>query len=925
MSQLAQTRLFGRGPELGVLRALVDEPSQGGSSVLVRGDAGSGKTALLFEVSRYAKEAGWLLLRATGVESEARMPFAGLHQLLRPVLDKIDGLPDGQRRALLDSFGSPNAISEVFLVALATLNLLGDLASVQQVAAFVDDAQWLDAPTLEVLKFTARRLEADPVMLVISCREGFEAALAVAEARDIELDGLDDDDAGKLLDTRFPELGLRVRQRVMELAAGNPLALIELPPILAKAPSETDSESLPLTSRLQRAFGVRMLDLPMSTQWLLRVLALDDRPTVNEMLEAAAKLVDEPPTLADLGPAQSERLIWTDGRAVRFHHPLMRSAVREAATTAQRHAVHSALAEILRDEPERSVWHRAACATGADESIAAELEATATQIGQRHEVAAAITALRRAAELSSSDSHRGARLVAAAELALALGRNEEVAVLLGRAEPLDLETQTRHALLWLREAVAEATGTSTVESMVALAERFAVAGDEHLALRALLSAAVRCYEFKVDDATSVMVTRVADQLALPDDDPRLAAIYALASPAIRGQRVLAAAQGRTPEQLIETSPNAAAAADALHLYALALTSLAEFRIGVPFQDAAIARLRTQGRLGVLARALASHSVTRMVLGDWRLTSQAAEECLRLTGYVRGSPDTATDGERVLNAGFALLSLATAEANRGRGDLAETLVDEAVQVMGWMGSNFSLAAIHAARASVALATGRPAKAFQYAVGIFDPTDAAYHWGVSRWSTVMRDLADAALASGNSPAAVAMLAPLDRTTGSDETHSSLAYVDAVLAERDVEERFRQALANAPASVYFQGRLHLAFALWLRRERRQIEARTYLRSAIDEFEAVGAIPWAERARQELRATGETARRRVPDLRDSLSPQEMQIAHLAADGLTNKEIGERLFLSHRTIGSHLYRIFPKLGVKSRSELAVVLSQLRA
>ena len=760
---------------------------------------------------------------------------------------------------------------------------------------------------------------------MISCRDGFESSLALSEAHEIELRGLDDEAAANLLDARFPKLSQRARQQVLELAAGNPLALVELPPVLEKTPLEPGMDWLPLTSRLERAFAVRMRDLPTTTQWLLFVLAVDDRPSISEILTAAAQLVDPPPTLDDLAPAESERLVWTDGRTVRFRHPLMRSAVREAASTAQRHAVHSALADVLRDEPERSVWHRAACATGPDEPIAAQLEATASHIRQHHETAAAITALARAAELSASKARRGARLVAAAELALELGRNEEVVDLLDRAEPLDLDVRTRHSIRWLREALAEASGTGTVESMVAVAEQLAAEGEQRLALHALFTAAVRCYMFKVDESIPAMVTRVADQLSLPADDPSLAAIYALATPSVRSQRVLATAEGRTPEQIVRTSPDADAAADALHLYALALTSLAEFRIGVGFQEAAIAGLRAQGRLGVLARALGSHSVTRLVLGDWRLASQAADECLRLTGYVRGSPGAATGGERVLNAGFALLVLGIVEANRGQGNLAEQLVDEAIQVMGWVGTSFGLAGIQAARASLALAAGRPAEAFQHAFRIFDPDDAACHWGVSRWSTVLRDLADAALASGNAQTAVALLAPLDRTTSSDESRGTLAYVDAVLADRDVEERFRQALAHAPASVYFQARLHLAFGLWLRRERRRTEARTYLRSAIDGFEAMGAVPWAERARQELRASGETVRRRAPDRRDDLSPQEMQIAQLAAEGLTNREIGERLFLSHRTIGSHLYRIFPKLGIRSRSELAAALKQMPA
>jgi hypothetical protein len=286
------------------------------------------------------------------------MPVAALHQLLRPVLGEIDGLPDGQRQALLDAFGATSDRSEVFLVALATLNLLSDLAARQPVAALVDDAHWLDAPTLEVLRFTARRLDADPIILLLSCRSGF--VLSIAEAREIELEGLDDESAAELLDERSPTLNKRARQQVLELAAGNPLALVELPPVLETGPLETGTDWLPLTSRLEGAFAVRMLDLPAPTQWLLFVLALDDRPSMSEVLAATSKLVDRPATLEDLAPAEADRLVWTDGRTVRFRHPLMRSAMRQAATTAQRHDVHSALAEVLSRCHHRAIARRRA-------------------------------------------------------------------------------------------------------------------------------------------------------------------------------------------------------------------------------------------------------------------------------------------------------------------------------------------------------------------------------------------------------------------------------------------------------------------------------------------------------------------------------------------------------------------------------------
>jgi ATP/maltotriose-dependent transcriptional regulator MalT len=386
--------------------------------------------------------------------------------------------------------------------------------------------------------------------------------------------------------------------------------------------------------------------------------------------------------------------------------------------------------------------------------------------------------------------------------------------------------------------------------------------------------------------------------------------------------VVASLEAIRPQHVIATIPDAPAAAEALHLYALALTCVGEFRLGVGFQDAAIAGFRTHGRLGLLCRALGSHAVVRLALADWRMATPAADECLRLSGYVLGSPLTATDGERVLNAGSCLLVLAVVAAHRGQLDRATELIEESVKVQGGIGSNYTLALIAAARASLSLAAGRPAEAFEHVARIYDPSDAAHHVAVTCWAPVVRDLADAALASGKVHAAVEMLQPLERTSGTDERSGTAAYADAVLSGSDYEERYQTALALAPPSVFFQSRLQLAYGARLRRERRSIDARGHLRSAADGFEAVGATPWSERAREELRASGETIRHHTPDHRDELSPQEMQIAQLAAEGLSNRQIAARLFVSHRTVGSHLYKIFPKLGVSSRGELAAALRE---
>jgi DNA-binding CsgD family transcriptional regulator len=858
--------LVGRERELGLLGAVLERSIGGAAVAVVRGDAGTGKSALLAAVGADAGHRGMLVLRVTGVQAEARMPFAGLHQLLRPVIGRVDGLAEDQRQLLLGAFGTPGTDAEVFLVGLAALSVLSDIAAEGPVAMLVDDAQWIDSASIQVLAFTARRLDADPVALIVSCRSGFPDPVEVTGVPEIELHGLDAHAAAGLLDARFPGLGRGGRAAVLALAAGNPLALLELPKGLAEASSQP-GEDIPLSRRLERAFAGRTLDLPPTTQWALLVSALDEQLSLEEVLSATSMLAGERATLEDLGPAESVGLVRFEGQAIRFCHPLMSSAVRQTASTARRRDAHAAIADTLHGDASRRVWHRAACALGPHEAIATQLEVTGMELRQR-DGSLAVAALRRAAELSSTPVRRGRRLVAAAVLALELGRDEEVAQLLDGADPLPLDRHSRHSMLSLRETLKEASGSGTVRTI-----------------------------------------------------PSVAAIRALATPAARAAAVVASLEAVTPQHVVATIPDAAAAVEALHLYALALTCVGEFRLGVGFQDAAIADFRTQGRLGLLSRALGSHAVAGLALADWRRATSAADECLRLSGYVLGWPDTATDGERVLNAGSSLLVLGVVAAHRGRLDRATELIEESVKVQGGIGSNYTAALIAAARASLSLAAGRPAEAFEHAARIYDPLDAAHHVAVTCWAPVVRDLADAALASGNVHAAVARLESLERTGGTDERRATAAYADAVLSGPDYEERYRTALALAPPSVFFQSRLQLAYGARLRRERRSVAARGHLRSAADGFEAVGATPWSERAREELRASGETIRHHAPDRRDELSPQELQIAQLAAEGLSNRQIAARLFVSHRTVGSHLYKIFPKLGISSRGELATALA----
>jgi DNA-binding CsgD family transcriptional regulator/predicted nucleic acid-binding protein len=909
--------LVGRERELATLNGLVSDPGAAGVLV-VRGDAGTGKSALLEEARTIAERVGWLVLRVLGVQAEARTPFAGLHQLLRPVLDRVDALPDSQDRALQAAFGTSDSRPEVFLAALAALTLLSDVAAENPVLLLVDDTQWIDAATLAVLGFLGRRLESDPVAMIATHRTGFDLPPELAGLPVRHLRPLDDIAAQRLLDARFPALVGREREQVLTLAAGNPLALLELPRAVTESRDDSPDD-VPLTDRLERAFAGRINELAVATRELLLVLALDEQLSLDEALAATSRLTDEPVDLTSLGPAEAARLVSVSGSTVRFAHPLMSSGVRQAASTARRHAAHMAIAAALDRDPARSVWHRAACTLGWDENLAAELDVVAAQLRSR-DGRQAVAALQRAGELSATPVRMGRRFVAAAEIALELGRDDEVARLLDRVEPLPADTRTRHAALWLREALREASGTATVDSLLGVAEQLVTEGEQRLALQALFTAAVRCYMFRSAQEVSEAIAVTAERLPLPTDDPTLAAIHALTTPDSRARDVVERLRLVTPDTVVAAGPDAAAIAEKQHLYALALTCIGEFSLGVAFQEAAISAFRAQGRLGLLSRALGSHAIVRLELGDWRRANQAADECLRLSGYIRGLPETATDGERVLNAGSCLLALGTAAAHQGRFHHAAALIDESDRVQGSIGSNYCLALLQAARASLALSAGQPAEGFQHAMRIYDPADPAHHVAVARWATVVRDLVDAGVASGNAEVARAALAGLDRANGTAEHRGTVAHADAVLAEDDFDARFETALALVPPSTFFQARLHLAYGTRLRRSRRIVAARVHLRSAAEGFTAIGAEPWAERARQELRASGETIRPRAGHRRDELSPQEMQIAELAAEGLSNREIAARLFVSHRTVGSHLYRIFPKLGITSRVELRTAL-----
>jgi DNA-binding CsgD family transcriptional regulator len=876
--------LVGRARELRRLHDLLAVLSQHGGGLLLRGEPGIGKSALLAEATRSASERGMRVLRTTGVQSEARLPFAGLHQLLWPVIDRLDMLAPPQRHALLAAFGmTERDTPDVFLIALGTLNVLSEVATAAPVMIVVEDVHWLDRSTIDVLAFVARRLESEPILLLGAIRDGFDGG-GLPELR---IEGLGDDAAAALLDSVAQALEPDVRTRLLAEAAGNPLALVELPLATAQLePGALLPAWLPLTARLEHAFAAQASELPEATRRLLLVAALNDGGSLSETLMA-----DEH-AIGVLEPALKARLVVLEGDELRFRHPLVRSAIRQAATIPERHAAHAALASVV--ALDRRVWHRAAAVVGPDELTATELDWTAAAAERRGALGVAVSALTRAAELSDVPAGRGARLLRAAELAFELGRSDVVVRLLRDAEALPLNASERTRMAWLRELFATQlwSGTARTTALIEIADRMRVEGDTERAVKWLRNVAFRCWWSYPDREAEARVLEAAARIPVAPDDPELLNTRAHAAPVECGREVMG---------VLARRPVAGSTHAAFHL-ADASTAVGAFSAELVAE--AIAGLRAQGRVGLLAQALVNQAWVSVHLGHWVLGLQAAEEAVALAAETRQPRHEVA----------ARLAAATLHALRADDDAdTDAAADAAERVLLPMGASPLLSLAQLTRGVGALGEGRHADAYAALRRIFDPADIAHHRFIGWWA--FGDLIDAAVHSDHHDEARVLVAEFElvlERSGSPLLHAGVTYARAVLG--DDEALFaRDGLSLYPLT---RARLLLAHGAWLRRRRRLADSRVPLRAAREAFDALGAAGWGERARQELRASGETSRRRTPDAWDELTPQELQIAQLAAAGLTNREIGERLYLSHRTIGSHLYRIFPKLGVTSRSEL---------
>ncbi len=904
------TPLLGRIEERELLTALFDDVEVHGQALVLHGEPGIGKSRLLSEALRTAHERGMAVLTTTGVQSEAHLPFAGLHQLLRPVRGRATDLPEIQRAALDAAFGlTHEAVPEHYRIAMAVLDLVSEVATDAPLLLVVEDAHWLDRPSSDALAFLARRIESDPIVLLAATREGYPSVLLDAGLPVRTLVGLDEATATALLEAATPDLPLFVRHQVLREAAGNPLALLELPRMAGRHEDhQSAAGGLPLTQRLEHAFAARVADLPEATRLVLLAAALNDGDALSEILRAAGAVAGTRLDVDVAAPAAKAGIVETDLQSIRFRHPLIRSAIAQSAGLADRRRMHEALADELEDHPDRRAWQRAALLTGEHEDVAIDLEHAGTRARQRGAIPVAVTAMRRAAELGEPTS-RSRRLLCAADFAIELGRPDVVVPLLDEVSRLDhLGVLDRARVTWVEEtALTRPLDAKRFESLIAAAEHAGAAGDHDLHVSLLWLVASRAWW--VDPGPEVRRTLIeaADRLGDADDeDPRVFAIHAYADPLGHAGGVLARLERVTSdEEHVDT--------DAARFFGPAALVVGAFDLGNDFLAAAIHGLRTEGRLGHLPRLLTLHASMAARIGDWDVAVPGADEARRLAEEL-GEPQWEAAADTVVSLVAAM---------RGDEDQAREMAAKAEAVAEPVGANITVAFAQFGKVLAALAGGRHADAYADAERLFDRDDSAYHPVISSW--LIADLADAARHIGRVNAARERVAQVAASAGERPgtwIALGLRHANAVLAEpAEAGDRFDEALAGDLSRWPFQrARIQLAYGQWLRRQRRVAESRAVLRSARDTFEGLGCELWSDHARSELRASGERSRRRAAEERDQLTPQELQIAQLAAEGLSNREIGQRLFLSHRTISTHLYRVFPKLGISSRVELGGAL-----
>jgi DNA-binding CsgD family transcriptional regulator len=904
--------LRGRSAERVQLDRLLEAIHAGQSAVLVlRGEAGIGKTALLEYTAERAEACR--VLRAVGVESEMELPFAGLHQLCAQLLEGLEQLPPPQREALGIAFGlSSGARPDRFLVGLALLSLLSDAADEEPLLCLIDDAQWLDQSSAQVLGFVARRLQAESIVLLFAERKPGEFG-ELAGLPELPLDGLSDAHARELLASVISvPLDDRVRERLVAETHGNPLALLELPHGLSPADLAGGfalTAALPLPSRIEESFRQRVERLPADSQRLLLVAAAEPTGDPTLLWRAADQLGVAPEAA---GPAEAAGMI-TLGAPVTFRHPLLRSAIYRAASAEERRNAHRALAAATDPalDPDRRAWHLADATLAPDEDVASELERSAERARARGGLAAAAAFLERAARLTPEPARRAERDLTAAQTKHDAGAPDGALALLAAAEegPLNELQHGRLERLRAQLAFALRRGSDAPPLLLSAAQRLEPL-DAMLARETYLEAiAAAIFAGRLSSGPGVLDVAEAASAAPPAPEPPRTIDLLLDGLAARFTDGYAAGVPALRRALNAVSEDDGHTEDDIRWLWLACRIAPDLWEDETWHELATRQLRLArdaGALTVLPLAATYRAGVHVHAGEFAAAAALIEEADAITAATGNAP-------------LMYTSLVLA-AWRGQEAQAVELIEASREDATRRGEGRAVTLAEYATAVLYNGLGRYQAALAAAQRACEYDDL----GLFAWALI--ELVEAAARSREPELAADALEQLSertRLSGTDWALGVEARSRALLSDGRAAEDFyleaTERLGRCRIRVHL-ARTHLLYGEWLRRENRRIDARETLRAAHEMFSAMGAEAFAERAARELLATGEKARKRTADTRGQLTAQETQIAELAREGHSNPEIGAQLFISPRTVEYHLHKVFTKLEISSRNELQRVL-----
>jgi DNA-binding CsgD family transcriptional regulator len=905
--------IIGREAERARISELLDRArvDRSGSLAIV-GDPGIGKSALLEEA--HAQAPDMRVLSGSGTDSEAHLPFAALHQLVRPLIELAEDIPAQQAAALRGALGlAEGGGDDRFLVFLAVLSLLAEAAEQQPLLCLVDDAHCLDEASADALLFVARRIEAEGIVMLFAAREGESSQFEASGLPMLRITGLEARAAAALLERAVAHPPAPdVRDRLIEEAQGNPLALLELASSLSEGQLsgvEPVFAPIPVSKRIERVFTTRLLGLPKDAQTLLLVAAADDTGDLALVLRAAAELGAGP---AALGAVEGAGLAHVQGTRLALRHPLVRSAVYQGAPLSERQAVHLALANALEGEAEadRRAWHRAAASITPDDSVVEELERAAERARRRSALAAASLALERAASLSADERRRVTRLTAAAECAWLAGRLQRVTALVERTRPLASNSIERADLDRLGGLIELYSGMPAIAYRLLFAAAVEVAPvDSERALQLLnLAGLASFYAGERDAATAIAEqARALELQPTPLSRMLQETLIGLGAHfqddfarAAESLRLVLAIEEALPEATLTDQPVALLFAGRAALF------LSDDDRGQRLHEEAAARARAAGALSSLTQILPRLAHLELRSGQLGLAAANAGEGLQLAREL-GQDDLVA---------YCIVVQALVAAYRGVEDECRSLAAEARALAAGRGFVYVVRLAGSALTLLELGLGRADAALDRARELEGDRSIALLAGLDR--------IEAAARAGERQLARAWLRVFEswaESGGAPWACGVALHGHALVAEDglDAERFFERALsvhAESPRP-FERARAELGYGEFLRRNRRRVDARAHLHRALDVFESLGASIWAERARVELRASGQTARRRDASTRGGLTSQELQIARFVSQGLSNREVAAQLFLSPRTVDFHLRNVFRKLGLSARSQLS--------